>query len=137
MGRFSLVTFLGLTLACLGWAPARAAVTAETANVLALQCQAVNPADRDLPLGQVGSPDAVQCLGYIIGIFDTLRAFSMNSMDKFVCVPDTAIPETSFAKIFLDWYARNPQDAGLYPTGPVIASLVEAFPCRQRQERRR
>lgn len=113
---------------------ARAAVTAETVDVLAQQCRAVNPADRDLPLDRIGSPDAVQCLAYIIGVFDALRAFGMNSPDRLVCLPQTAIPETAFAGYFLDWYAANPQDAQLYPTGPVMASLVEAFPCRTREE---
>ena len=135
MRRIAFIPCLMLLL--LAGLPARAAVTAETVDVLAQQCRAVNAADRDLPLGEIGSPDAVQCLAYIIGIFDTLRAFSMNSLDKFVCVPDAAIPETGFAKIFLDWYARNPQDSGLYPTGPVIAALVDAFPCQRREERDR
>ena len=123
-----------LILLLFGSLAARAAVTAETVDVLAKQCRAVNPADRDLPLDRIGSPDAVQCLAYIIGVFDALRAFAMNSPDRLVCLPETAIPETSFARIFLDWYASNPQDSELYPTGPVMASLIEAFPCRTREE---
>src|SRR5690606_17429482 len=48
-----------LILLLFGSLAARAAVTAETVDVLAKQCRAVNPADRDLPLDRIGSPDAV------------------------------------------------------------------------------
>lgn len=126
--------FAAVTAGSIPSMPARAAVTAETAEVLALQCRAVSTESPDVPLGKIGSPDAVQCLAYVIGVFDTLRAFDMNARDKFLCVPEAAIAETHFAKVYLDWFARNPQHAESYPTGPVIAALPDAFPCRAREE---
>ncbi len=108
----------------LAGAPALAAATAETVGELSEQCKSVTDAGPQSVAG-------MQCLAYIIGIFDAMRSLAANVRDPMLC-PPWPTDDAEFARAFRSWAGRYPHRAADYPATPVMDMLEQNFRCRGR-----
>jgi hypothetical protein len=58
-----------------------------------------------------------KCIGYILGVFDTISAFK-------VCPPQTTQGQTK--AVFIAWAHRNPQKWNELAVGGVVIAFQEA-----------
>ena len=121
MLRHALVACAALLL--LPTAHARAAATADTGTELVRLCQAARS-------GADASAEAIKCTAYLIGLFDALRTFSMNSRDSLIC-PSQGINDERFVGAYLTWAQYNPQRLPQYPVAGALEALIQAFPCKK------
>lgn len=99
-----------------------AASTAETGTELVKACEAAKSSD--------GSAQGTRCTAYLIGLFDALRTFSMNSRDGLIC-PPPGLQDEQFAAAYLTWAQYNPNRLSQYPVSGALEALIQAFPCRR------
>ena len=103
-------------------AQVRAAATADTGTELLSLCQAARSGGE--------SAQGVKCTAYLIGLFDGLRTFSMNSRDPLIC-PPARIDDEQFAAAYVNWAQSNAHRMREYPVGGALEALIQAFPCRR------
>ena len=121
MARFAPLVCAALLL--LPAANARAAASADTGTELVALCEQARS-------GAEGSIPAMKCTAYLIGLFDALRTFSMNSRDALICAPG-AVRDEQFATAYLTWAQYNPNRLPQYPVAGALEALIQAFPCKR------